>query len=182
MPQLFSNPVLKCFKSWKRGCLFAAFPCLIALVWFFHHTIYAKAGHPGMVYLPPHASARTLSEILHQRGLLKHPGVLRLYLRIWHLAGHLKPGYYAYTADENLSQLVQKMVTGKVYTVPLTIIEGSRLCELETIWSNSKTYRYQASLLNDFKPVHGSLEGLFFPSTYPQAYREIVLSNIGTSS
>lgn len=180
MPRLFSKLILKCKNSWQARSILALLLVLLlgmaGFSYLSHYTLNTPIGQNGRLYLPKHASARFLTQTLYQAGAIQHPFWFRMLLRQQRWASQLKPGTYLYSSKDSLTQLMRRIIKGEVLTLPLTIIEGSQLCDLIANLSHAKDYQFQAEMLAALPQDHSSLEGLFFPSTYVQPYGESVLA------
>jgi UPF0755 protein len=89
--------------------------------------------------------------------------------------GTLKAGVYRFDHPAKMREVFQRLQRGDVYTVSVTIPEGSNMFDigqrLETAHFGTKeqfiaTARTKASLVADIDPTAASLEGYLFPDTY----------------
>jgi len=89
--------------------------------------------------------------------------------------GTLKAGEYRFDHPEKMSEVYDRLERGDVYTVPLTIPEGSNLFDIaqrvEAAHLGTKAAFLAAAnadvgLIADLDPTATSLEGYLFPDTY----------------
>jgi len=110
---------------------------------------------------------------------LKNQGLIRSQdlFEAMHLikGGTLKAGVYRFDHPAKMREVFQRLQRGDVYTVSVTIPEGSNIFDigqrLEAAHFGTKeqfiaTARTKASLVADIDPTAASLEGYLFPDTY----------------
>ena len=129
----------------------------------------------NIITFPKASSARKLSEIFYQQGIIKHPKIFLGFLKYYRMSALLKSGTYLIESHDTAWSLLEKITQGKVYNINIQMIEGQRLCEWIKQWSQAKSYHFQESMLEDLAQGYPSPEGLFYPSTYIQAYGESIL-------
>lgn len=129
-----------------------------------------------LVEFPPRSSAKDLAKILESKHLLQHPKVFLFILKWKEVAKYLKSGTYQIKPQDSLWDVVEKIMKGDVYKVPLKIIEGTRLCDIQQSLQQSHEYHFEPEMLQNISTQYPSLEGLLFPSTYQQPYGESVVS------
>lgn len=150
-------------------CLFAMWQIKVA---FFDRPI----GQPHvLITLPKATSAKSFSQILVDKKVISSPRVLRFLLKYYHLSHLLKSGTYQIDADDTVWSLLEKIIKGRVYTVQLRIIEGTRWCDCLKAWKNQEAFHFQVSMLSSLKQAYPSLEGAFYSSTYRQPYGESII-------
>ncbi len=110
---------------------------------------------------------------LKQQGIIRSEYVF-LGLRVWK-GGTLKAGEYRFDHPAPMEEVWDRIRRGDVYTVSLTIPEGSNLFDIaakvEAAGLGSKAAfiaaaKQDASLISDLDPTAPSLEGYLFPDTY----------------
>jgi UPF0755 protein len=114
--------------------------------------------------------------------LLKHGGVIRSELAFdaMHVVkgGTLKAGEYRFDHPAKMGDVYSRLRRGDVYTVSVTIPEGSNLFDiaqrLEAAGFGPRerflaAARANVNLIADLDPNASSLEGYLFPETYPFA-------------
>jgi UPF0755 protein len=110
---------------------------------------------------------------------LKHAGLIRSQdiFEAMHLVrgGTLKAGFYRFDHPARMREVFQRLQRGDVYTISVTIPEGSNLFDiaqrLEAAHFGSREQflaaaRTRVGLIADLDPKAPSLEGYLFPDTY----------------
>lgn len=128
-----------------------------------------------LITLPKAASAKSLSEILVKKNVISTPSIFLFLLKYYHVSHLLKSGTYMIERDDTVWSLLEKIVKGRVYTVQLRIVEGTRWCDNLQSFLKNEAFDFQKSMLSSLKTVFPSLEGAFYPSTYRQPYGESIL-------
>jgi UPF0755 protein len=150
------------------------------------------------VQVPIGPSAETFMEIqpgtpsmriaaqLKRQGLIRNRGVFEAMRLI--KGGTLKAGEYRFDHPAKMAEVYDRLARGDVYTVGLTIPEGSNLFDIaqrvEAAHLGNKEQflaaaRASVHLIADLDPGASSLEGYLFPDTYrfaPNATNEQVLT------
>ncbi len=121
----------------------------------------------------PGTSSRQIAVQLKQEGIIRSQYVF-LGLRVWK-GGTLKAGEYRFDHPVRMVGVWDRIRRGDVYTVAVTIPEGSNLFDIaariEGAGLGSKAAfvaaaKQDASLIADLDPTAPSLEGYLFPDTY----------------
>jgi UPF0755 protein len=125
------------------------------------------------VDISPGMSSMQIATQLKNQGIIRSRYVF-LGLHEWK-GGTLKAGEYRFDHPAPMKEVWDRIRRGDVYTVALTIPEGSNLFDIaakvEASGLGSKeafiaAARKDASLINDLDPTATSLEGYLFPDTY----------------
>lgn len=125
------------------------------------------------VEILPGTSGRQIAAELKQQGIVRSEYVF-LAMRLWK-GGTLKAGEYRFDHPARMEEVWDRIRRGDVYTVAVTIPEGSNLFDIaarvEGAGLGSKAAfiaaaRQGASLVSDLDPRAPSLEGYLFPDTY----------------
>jgi UPF0755 protein len=111
---------------------------------------------------------------LESAGLIEHPRVFALYVRVRGVDEQLKAGHYRFPSRAGWSDLVDIMVEGSVVTHPVTIPEGftlreiaPRLATITGVRPDSILRIAEDSVIAVALGVPGpTLEGYLFPETY----------------
>lgn len=116
-----------------KKSLFTAFFVLLLVViswlgarfWSFLNSPLVFKDKSAVVLLhTPGSSARQLAQTLEQQGLLKHPTLFLLFVRLYGSEHNLQAGEYNIDPGTTPYQLVRKMVSGQVIRYKFTIVEG----------------------------------------------------------
>lgn len=119
------------------------------------------------------ASLRTVAGELAERGLLTWPRVFSAWGRLTGQAGSIKTGEYLLEPGISPSDLLAKLVAGKVKLYPVTLVEGWTVRELFTALAENPALNL--TLGDPLTPVDPELpdlleaghpEGQYFPDTY----------------
>nr|WP_252263766.1 endolytic transglycosylase MltG [Paracidobacterium acidisoli] len=145
--------------------------------------LFAAAGYTLLV--PAGPSSETFVDItpgtptMRIAALLKQDGLVRskfVFLAL-HLAkgGTIKAGEYRFDHPARMAEVYDRLRRGDVYTLSLTIPEGSNLFDIAARVEASKlgtkaafldAAKQNVSLVADLDPSAPSLEGYLFPDTY----------------
>ncbi len=137
--------------------------------------------------------AKEISINLKRKRLIKHSSVFRFYVLVKGVSGKLKAGSYSLSKSMNISEMVEKFVSGDVIKKKITIIEGWNLRNIgryfeeqgvskekeffelvgfplvdysqKTDLPKPKDFSKEFEFLRD-KPENVGLEGYLFPDTY----------------
>ena len=120
------------------------------------------------------AVARAVGDRLEEAGLIDHPWLFSLYVRMKGAERELKAGQYRFTAGSGWGELLEAIRRGDVVTHPLTIPEGFTLREIAprvALLSGVDVETVRRLLENpraaEELGVPGpTLEGYLFPETY----------------
>jgi UPF0755 protein len=138
-----------------------------------------------MEIMPGTPSMRIAAQLKRQ-GLIRNQGVFEAMRLI--KGGTLKAGEYRFDHPAKMAEVYDRLARGDVYTVGLTIPEGSNLFDIaqrvEAAHLGKKEQflaaaRASVHLIADLDPGASSLEGYLFPDTYrfaPNATNEQILT------
>jgi len=111
-------------------------------------------------------------DTLNQRKLIKRPLILKAYVRVFKSKANIKAGEYLILKDENIYQLIKKIIEGRVYYRQIRLKEGSTFNEILSLFTNNN-YIKKDSHFNNLDTIKAilsievkSLEGQFYPDTY----------------
>ena len=127
-----------------------------------------------VVEVPPGAPAGSVLRGLHDKGLLPWPAAGRAYLAVAAGDRPLRYGTYRIAPRSTPVQVLDRLVSGKVEMVSVTIVEGSSLGDIiprmvgagigsEASW---RALTSRADWVRDLAPGGLSLEGFLYPDTY----------------
>ncbi len=128
-----------------------------------------------IVKIPKNASAREISHILYENKLIKSRFLFYMYVRMSGFSRKLSYGKYLFEGHNSMAEVVDVLLSGRVFLTKVIIKEGSSLREsLEQIASSELVeYAVLDSLANDSAFVNRltglpveSLEGFVYPETY----------------
>ena len=114
---------------------------------------------------------------LDNQGLIKHQLLFKFYVLVRGISPNLQTGVYKLSPSMSISEIVNKITTGDVYTKRITILEGYSIRQIEREFSETFNREmdfnqfYASDLEDQFKflkdvPEGRGLEGFLFPDTY----------------
>lgn len=128
------------------------------------------------VQIQPGASSTQIARTLADAGVVRSPLAFRLARWINpHPQAKLKAGEYRFDHPATPTEIYERLERGDVYTVTVTIPEGSNLFDIAAILERDGfTTRtefldmasHETGLIADLDPQAKSLEGYLFPDTY----------------
>jgi UPF0755 protein len=133
----------------------------------------AGPSSPVLVTLAPGTPTLGIGRQLEQKGIIRS----RWALEAMHLAkgGTLKAGVYRFDHPAALAEVYSRLRRGDVYTVSVTIPEGSNIFDIAHRLAERKlateqgfltVAEHDTQLVSDLDPQAPSLEGYLFPDTY----------------
>lgn len=131
--------------------------------------------HQVRVVVEPGDTAASIATTLYDHELIRSRLAFNLYIQLTGTRSKLQAGGYVLSSDQNLSTIVDHLVSGKTDEINLTIPPGLTLKELgahllddgfsQQEIDASFTAIYTHPLLAS-KPATASLEGYIYPETY----------------
>ncbi|MFY7697667.1 MAG: endolytic transglycosylase MltG [Legionella sp.] len=110
--------------------------------------------------------AFTVVNTLKKMHLIKHERLIRFYIRIKGIATQLKAGIYQIKPGENAQQFLKKLVTGDVWRLPFTIIEGTTQQQVSKKFQSVPYLNYSDVDWQAIMDDHLNAEGLLLADTY----------------
>jgi UPF0755 protein len=132
---------------------------------------------PLRVDVEPGASVRSVLAMLHERGALRTPRDIELYLRLHGRHLTIKAGTYEIPARASAAAIVDLLQEGRVILEALTIVEGSTFAQLRAELANDSDVvttlarKSDAQVMEAIGAPGEYPEGRFFPDTYRFAGR-----------
>jgi UPF0755 protein len=129
------------------------------------------------VEIAPGTSSRQIGIDLQQQGIIRS----KYAFYFWRVisgsseGGTLKAGEYRFDHPEPVEQVYERIRSGDVFTIPVTIPEGSNIFDIATRIEAAglgkqevfeQAAKQDISLIRDLDPNAASLEGYLFPDTY----------------
>jgi UPF0755 protein len=148
-----------------------------ALRWSWRELNAPFKGYPEdecVITIEPGRSGAEIVSSLHARGVLEHPRLALLYLRLGLEGDSLKAGEYAFSEPLSVVEVLRRLAAGRVLLHPITIREGLTLEETADALVEAG-FGHLGSLLEamrspkliaDIDPEASDLEGYLFPETY----------------
>lgn len=138
----------------------------------------AHSAVADVIRIPPGASTRQIGELLAQRGVLRSPHHFVLASRLLRLDGRLQAGDYELSPAMSIVAVLDRLSSGDIATVRVTIPEGSNARDVARILQQRgladadrflELVTQGRDLVADLVPFEipiPSLEGYLFPDTY----------------
>ncbi len=134
----------------------------------------AGSGPSCVIDFPPGSSADGMIRTLADRGVVRHPSLLRVWLRFGGDPGGLQSGEYSFEGPSTPLEVLKKLETGQVLLHSVTLPEGLSDREIalrlsrEGFGSEDRFLEAMkdCSILGDLDPAANDLEGYLFPDTY----------------
>ncbi len=131
-------------------------------------------GETVRVTVPEGSGMAAVSDSLAARGVIRWPGGFRLYARVRGDERSVKPGVYEFRQGSSWKEALDKLVSGDVLLLRITIPEGwtgrqiaARLAEAaETHVDSVLAILADTSALDEWKVPGPTLEGYLYPATY----------------
>ena len=126
-----------------------------------------------LVNIPPGTPTTRIASILKQNGVVRSRYAFEIYQAV--KGGTLKAGEYRFDHPAQLAEIYSRLHRGDVYTISVTIPEGSNLFDIAQRLQVSgfgpkekflAAARTNVDLIADIDPGATSLEGYLFPDTY----------------
>ena len=156
--------------------------CLAGLgAWWVHQRLSTSyrgfAGDDVFVELPSGASVSAIADRLAGAGVVPDAWTFRLAARVSGQERRLQAGEYRFTDAATPYDVVDRLVRGDVYVMPVTFREGLTIAEMAAVFEATglgaaaefEAAAARAELVRDIDPVADDLEGYLFPSTYTVA-------------
>lgn len=128
---------------------------------------------PQLVTIAPGTSVNGIGWTLQQKGIVRNRFAFDLIARVQRRT--LKAGVYRFDHPAPLLQVYQRLQSGDVYTIALTIPEGYNMFDVAAAVEKAglgsrdiflAAEKQDTALIRDFDPKAPSLEGYLFPDTY----------------
>ncbi len=135
---------------------------------------FGSSARETFVEVPRGAGPAAIARVLADAGVIHRRLPFLIYVRWSNSARRLQAGEYKFTSAATPEEIVQRMVHGDVFTIPVTIPEG--LTARETIQliaasglgnlNELEKALQRTDWIRDLDPAASSLEGYLFPETY----------------
>jgi UPF0755 protein len=129
---------------------------------------------PHMVTIQTGKSFQYITDLLYKDDIIDHPFKFKLYARIKGFDRKVKAGQYLLSAHMQPQEIIEVLVSGKVYLHRVTIPEGSNLKEVAILLEKTKLVKGSDFLAAANNPSYAeelgikakNFEGYLFPDTY----------------
>ncbi len=142
-----------------------------------YENIYAPfKGYSGeiIIEVKKGQSVKTIAENLEKNGVISSKLFFLVYYKLFSSEKTIRNGKYIFSEPLSTKKVLERLLSGKVLVVNLTIKEGmsineiAALIEEKGIWSERDFLREASNidLISDIDPEAHDLEGYLFPETY----------------
>ncbi len=121
---------------------------------------------PLIIEFKENSSAAYLISELSQKKLIQHPFLFKIWLKLNGHANHLQAGIYELSTGESFQNLIHRIGRGDVLKFSFTIVEGTRLDQVEKNLVLAPYLNHDESHWNRIQHSYSSLEGLLLADTY----------------
>ncbi len=126
------------------------------------------------VYIPKGTSFSSIARIFKEKGIIRNETIFIIMGRIYGIEKKARAGYYLFTKEETLLDVIKKLLQGKITEYTITVVEGDSLYEIADKLSKINPdfknqlfqLAYDKTFLSSLKINAPSLEGYLFPDTY----------------
>lgn len=133
-----------------------------------------ESSQQQVIEIPQGASFYDISQLLHEKNLIKHEWFFTMLARVTRQDRKIIPGEYEFNGSMRPTEILSKMVEGQRYYHSVTIPEGYTIIQIADLLSEKKlTDRAEflrltrdATLIESLNLRVPSLEGYLFPDTY----------------
>src|SRR3972149_2329112 len=134
----------------------------------------SSAGAPRVIYVPKGSNLKTVSSILKNEGIISNSTIFNLLVRYNAVEEALRAGEYELSTDMTPLQVLDKILSGRVYQYPVTIPEGYNIFEIASLLDKKELADREKIILLSFNKEFvkslgiesDNLEGYIFPDTY----------------
>jgi UPF0755 protein len=132
----------------------------------------AGASAPVRVQVAAGSSLRSTLLMLQQQGVLRHPRLVELYLRLHGVTPRLQSGNYEVAPHASARELLEQMISGRVVLESLTVVEGWSFAQMRGALDAHPAIAHQwhelsaAQVMEALGHAGEPAEGRFFPDTY----------------
>jgi len=162
-------------KLWKAvAIVFFAYFLFFALYITIELTKPINVSEDTEVYIPKGTSFSSIAKIFKEKGIIKNETIFILIGRIYGIEKKARAGYYLFTKEMTVLDVIKKLLQGKILEYTVTVVEGDSLYEIADKLSKINPdfknqlfeLAYDKAFLKSLKIDAPSLEGYLFPDTY----------------
>lgn len=129
---------------------------------------------PRMITIKTGKSFQYITNLLYKEAIIDNPFKFKLYARIKGFDRTVKAGQYLLSASMQPQEIIEALVSGKVYLYRVTIPEGANLSEVAALLENTELVKSSDFLSTAKDPAFAeqlgikakNFEGYLFPDTY----------------
>jgi UPF0755 protein len=139
------------------------------------HVPHSAGPDPILLEIPKGAGTRDVVRLLKVRNIINNEYLALGYLAFTGDRGRLQAGEYLFDRPMSVSEVFEKIASGRVYLHKFTVPEGVTVHQMATKWEEQgfgsaqeflDATKSSVGLVHDLDPDADSLEGYLFPETY----------------
>jgi UPF0755 protein len=139
------------------------------------HVPHSAGPNPILVEIPKGAGTRDVVHLLKDRNIIKNEYLALGYLAFTGSSGKLQAGEYLFDRPMSVSDVLEKIASGRVYLHKFTVPEGVTVHQMAMKWEEQgfgsaqeflDATKGSVGLVHDLDAEADSLEGYLFPETY----------------
>lgn len=187
---IFSRPRV---KVWRLGMIIISAIVLVftLVIWFMLQPTDASDKNGVFIEVVKNETGTSIIDKLKTENLIRSKLAFKFYTKFTGNTHALKPGYYKFYRSEDTVKIAQKLFSGSVYTMTVTIPEGYTILDIANRLEETKLvkkadflekvkdmerWKTKYPFLKDWKAK--SLEGFMFPDTYDIVTSEDISYNL----
>jgi len=139
------------------------------------HVSHSAGSGPIIVEIPRGAGSRDVVRLLKGRNLINSEYLALGYLALTGYRGKLQAGEYLFDRPMSVSEVLEKIASGRIYLHKFTVPEGVTVRQTAVKWEEQgfgsaeaflNAAKGSVALVHDLDADADSLEGYLFPETY----------------
>jgi UPF0755 protein len=139
------------------------------------HVPHSAGPNPILVEIPKGAGTRDVVHLLKDRNIINNEYLALGYLAFTGGSGKLQAGEYLFDRPMSVSDVLEKIASGRVYLHKFTVPEGVTVHQMAMKWEEQgfgsaqeflDATKGSVGLVHDLDAEADSLEGYLFPETY----------------
>lgn len=127
--------------------------------------------------IPDNSSTYHIADILAEKKLIKDERFFVLYCRARNYDAQMKAGLYQFSRSQELQEIINDLMTGRVATLEITVPEGFTLKQIGEMmvkqgicsdkeWAAAAAHDYDFAAIQHIPKRDNRLEGFLYPDTY----------------
>ncbi|WP_353686503.1 endolytic transglycosylase MltG [Thermodesulfovibrio sp. 3462-1] len=162
-------------KLWKAvAIVFAGYFLFLTLYVTIELTKPINISEDTEVYIPRGATFSSIAKTFKEKGIIRNETLFIIIGRIYGIERKARAGYYLFTKEMTVLDVIKKLLQGKILEYTITVVEGDSLYEIAEKLSKinpdfkDKLFQlaYDKAFLRSLQIDAPSLEGYLFPDTY----------------
>ncbi len=147
----------------------------VAYLFFWYLKDYPVTGKDVILTIPENSSAKAICNILQDSGVVPSSKIMFLIIKITKNEKNLKSGEYKFFRGMSYLNVLDFLISGKIYLFRVTIPEGLNTFEIADLLQKREVIKSAKDFVNVCNNIHAiknflnngfSMEGYLFPDTY----------------